>query len=72
MNNIEQRITFYYAEIDMDTGECIGVCALSYTTSRPEYVEILVYTEDYIEKYYNFDNGKWYLDGTFTTEWSPV
>lgn len=70
----EMRITYNYAVID-ETGWCYRV----YTTSRnldgregyENYIPISVYSEDYMEKYYNVSDGKWYLEDTFTTEWIP-
>lgn len=68
MPDIKPRITFYYAEIDWETNMCIGVSAQSYTTSRPDYVEIPVYDEEYIFKFYI--NGNWYEDAEGTIPWS--
>lgn len=68
MNNIESRITFYYAEIDLETGECIGLCKRSYTTNFPEYILIPVYDEEYFEKYYI--DGNWYEDAEGTIPWT--
>lgn len=67
MNNIESRITFYYAEIDLDTGECIGVYAQSNPTSFQEFIQIPVYDEEYIEKFYI--DGNWYEDAEGTIPW---
>lgn len=69
---MDMRITYNYAIVD-ETGFCWEVC----TTSRncdgmSGYVVIPEYNEDYIEKYYNVADGKWYLEETFTTEWIPA
>lgn len=66
------RITYYYAVID-ETGWCYQVCSTSRNyNGRPEYIAIPMYNEDYIEKYYNVEDGKWYLEESFTTEWTPI
>ena len=35
------------------------------------YVAISSYNPNYINKYYNVNDGKWYLGEAFTTEWFP-
>lgn len=68
----EARITFYYARID-ETGWCYGVISTSRNNDGKEgYVPIPSQNDDYLEKYYNVADGKWYLESTFTTEWTPT
>lgn len=62
---------YNYAEIDPFDNMCIGV----QTTTRemnldenPEFVEIPVYDEEYICKYYI--NGNWYEDAEGTIPWT--
>lgn len=65
---------YKFAEIDDATGMCVGVL----TTTDPEtagptglgttYVEIPVYDEEYIMKYYI--NGNWYEDAEGTIPWT--
>lgn len=60
---------YNFAEIDPDTNMCISVM----TTTDPEqgtmpnWVEIPVYDEEYIMKYYI--NGAWYEDAEGTIPW---
>ena len=64
------NLQYIYAEIDLETGMCIGV--MTTTTNRdddPEYVAIPTLTEDYLLKYYR--DGAWYEDEEFTIPWSP-
>lgn len=69
---VDMRITFHYAIID-ETGWCHSVCSTSRGYEGVEgYIAIPSYSEDYIDKYYNVADGKWYLDETFTTEWVPA
>lgn len=69
-----RRYAYTYAEIDLETGMCIGVVTRTRevdTVANPDYIPIPTYNEEYIMKYYNRENGKWYVDAAFTTEWIP-
>ena len=60
---------YYYAIIDLETGECLGVQdTTDYMdpTLYPEYIPIPEYNEDYAENYYNQADGNWYTDAEFT------
>lgn len=71
MTNKEVRLQYYYAEIDPTDGFCFGVMT-SITPFEDEYhVPIEDLNEDYLMKYYNKADGKWYLEASFTTEWTP-
>ena len=62
---------FNYAEIELDTGLCIAVetTSMQLDLNRyPEMIEIPVYDEDYIDKYYL--NGSWYEDPEGTIPWT--
>ena len=65
---------YNYAEIDPDTNMCVGVQSTTVEcTEDPTLVEIPVYDEEYIMKYYNWEDGKFYLEPTYETEWtSPL
>jgi hypothetical protein len=71
---IEPRYAYHYAEIDPTDNMCVGII----TTSVPDvdeqtdiYVAIVTYSDDYLEKYYDWDTGKWYYDEEMTQEWIP-
>ena len=67
----QARITFYYAIID-ETGWCYEVCSTSRNCDGMEgYLSISSHNLDYLDKYYNIENGKWYWEDSFTTEWIP-
>lgn len=73
MNNTP-RYAYNYALIDTTDNMCIEVSTTTGpvdTTAHPEYVEIPYYNENYMFKYYNFDNQKWYTDAAMTNEWNP-
>ena len=61
---------YNFAEIDPTTNMCIGVCTTSDPTQGelPNFVEIPVYDEEYILKYYI--NGAWYVDAAGTIPWT--
>lgn len=62
---------YNYAQIDLETGMCIGVETTtleSDLSQYPDWVEIPVYDEEYIMKYYI--NGEWYEDPEGTIPWT--
>ena len=65
-----QNFAYNYAEIDLETGMCIGVCSLSAAPNEvsEEFIEIPVYDEEYAFKYYI--NGNWYEDPEGTIPWT--
>ena len=63
---------YNYAEIDPDTNMCIGIQSTSVNCDGAEnLVRIESYIDDYVEKYYDWDSGKWYYDEAMTDEWIP-
>lgn len=65
---IEPRLYYKYAEIDVDTGECLGVCTQTYAVNNPALIPIPVEDDNYIGKYYI--NGSWYEDPEGTIPWT--
>lgn len=60
---------YKYAEIDLTTNMCVGVQTCTYEIPNdPEFVEIPVYDEEYMGKYYI--NGNWYEDPEGTIPWT--
>lgn len=68
VTNIQPRMYYKYAEIDLETGECIGLHTKSSPTNHPAMVPIEVYDEEYLFKYYI--NGNWYEDAEGTIPWT--
>lgn len=60
---------YNFAEIDPVDNMCIGVCTTTDVTQGelPNFVEIPVYDEEYVFKYYI--NGNWYEDAAGTIPW---
>ena len=62
---------YIYALID-GVGLCSEVRGTSKNCDELEgYVAISKYNSHYIDKYYNVNNGLWYLEASFATEWIP-
>lgn len=59
---------YNYAEIDPGTNMCIGVYTMSSIADNPTFVEIPVYDQEYILKFYI--NGNWYEDAAGTIPWT--
>ena len=72
------RYAYNYAEIELDTGRCIGAQDTTNYILRRDYVLIPEAKIAYLNKYYHpipetvtsFDDfqGKWYLDAEFQNE----
>lgn len=69
-----ELLAYNLAEVQDSDGMCIGVVTTSYpggagpTGAGTTYVEIPVYDEEYIFKYYI--NGNWYEDAEGTIPWT--
>lgn len=63
-----ELLAYNYAEIELDTGLCIGVLTSTAQMSNPCIIEIPVYDDEYVDKYYI--NGEWYEDAEGTIPWT--
>lgn len=59
---------YNYAEIDLETGMCIGVLTSTSEKTSEYMIPIPVYDEEYCFKYYI--NGNWYEDAEGTIPWT--
>lgn len=66
MENIQPRLMYNYAKINLSTGECVGCKTYSYEINNPAYIPVPSISNGYVGKYYNQQDGLWYTDGTFT------
>lgn len=69
-----RRYAYKYAVIDPVDNMCVQVLTRTLeadTIAHPEYIPISVYNEEYLFKYYDRTNDKWYEDVDFTIEWAP-
>lgn len=62
------NLAYNYAEIDPVDNMCIEVRTTSYEVTNPNFIEIPVYDEEYLFKYYI--NGSWYEDAEGTIPWT--
>lgn len=69
-----QQYQYAYAVINPDLGDmCYEVLDTTVDYSGdPNYIEIPTADGNYLFKYYNRANGKWYTDAAFTNEWTPA
>lgn len=63
-----ENYAYNYAEIDLTTGMCIGVHTGTNASDNPTFIEIPVYDENYLLKYYI--DGNWYEDAAGTIPWT--
>lgn len=63
-----RRLQYNYAQLLVDTGECVGMITTSYEIDHPAYVLVPTMDNAYIGKYYH--DGNWYEDAEFTIPWS--
>lgn len=64
----EARLYLFYAYIDVDTGECLGVQRTSMAVNNPAMIPLPVYDPEYSGKFYI--NGNWYEDAAGTIPWT--
>lgn len=69
---MSQQYAYKYAKID-ESGWCYEVIDTTVNHEGDEgYIAIPTDSDDYLEKYYNVADGKWYYDAEFTNEWIPT
>lgn len=67
-NVIEPRLQYNYAKIRLESGLCVGCMTFSYEIIDEEYIPVPRASNEYVGKYYNQLNGKWYYEAEFITE----
>ena len=63
------NLQYNYANVDVETNRCVSCMTCSYEIPLSNYILVPYATNDYIDKYYNFDNQLWYWDAEFTQLW---
>lgn len=61
------NLQYDYAQV-LESGECVGVITSSYVVDHPLYVLIPDNNNDYIGKWYNRADEKWYYEQEFINE----
>lgn len=70
MSEINPRLQFSYATIDLGTCECYGCMTYSYEINHEAYIPVPWAYTDYVGKYYNLNGDQmWYWDAAFTQLW---
>lgn len=69
----EARRYYYNYAIINETGWCYEVLSTTRNCDGEEgYIPIPDCNTDYMDKYYNVADSKWYEDAEFTIEWTPA
>jgi hypothetical protein len=66
------NLQYNYAQIDLETYQCIGVFTSSYEIPLPDYIAIPTTDDRYHDKYYNPSTDLWYEDAAFTIEATEI
>ena len=68
-----KHIPPYNYAIISTNGLCVDVYGTSESyTDKENYIAVPEYNPLYIGKYYNQADQKWYIEASFTTEWTPA
>ena len=71
--NIQPRLQYHYAQIDPITYQCVACFTSSDMIPIPtEYILIPRASDDYLDKYYNPDDGLFYYDPEYTEVFTPT
>lgn len=65
------NLQYNYAQLNVETGECVGVLTSSYVINHEAYVQIPEANNEYRGKFYNRENELWYYEPEFITEFNP-
>lgn len=71
-NDIQLRLPYNYAKINLSTGQCVGCKTYSYEINNTAYIPVPYISNDYLDKYYSFDTDLWYVDAAMTIEATEV
>ena len=61
------NLQYDYAQV-LESGECVGVITSSDVIDHPWYILIPDNNNDYIGKWYNRSDEKWYYESEFINE----
>lgn len=73
--NQSRKLQYHYAQIMLPSGFCVGSFTVSYEMTSDEFFGIIVVphaSDDYMDKYYDYDTDMWYLDEAHTIEATEV
>lgn len=65
---MSMNYAYNFARIDSATNMCMAVQSSSSSELGENWVRIPVYDEEYLFKYYNWDDEKFYYDAAYTQE----
>lgn len=61
------NLQYFYAVLD-ENNCCGAVITSSYEVPLDNYIQIEHLNDNYMNKYYNYDDEKWYYDSLYTQE----
>lgn len=63
-------LQYTYAKINTETGLCTSCITTSYEINNPAYI-LVPSLDDYVGKYYNFNDGLFYYEPEYITVFDP-
>lgn len=70
-----RKLQYHYAQIMLPLGLCVGSFTTSYEITGDDLFDFIVVpraSNDYGDKYYDYDTDMWYLDEAHTIEATEV
>lgn len=65
------NLQYNYAQIDLETYQCVSVFTSSHEIPLPDYIEVPTMHSGYYEKYYNPADGLFYYEPEYITVFDP-
>ena len=65
---MSMNLQYNYAVVDTETGRCHACGTYSYEVPLYSYIPVPDASDDYIDKYYSFETGLWYVNAEMTIE----
>lgn len=75
MNNIQPRLQYNYAQILLPIGMCVACFTCTYEIvgdDEFDFIPIPRASDNYMDKYYDYNTDLWYLDESHTIEATEV
>lgn len=63
---MSMALAYNYCIINLETGRCLASLTMSYEVINDAYILVPDARNEYVDKYYNREDGLWYYDAEFT------
>lgn len=70
--NQSRKLQYHYAQILLPSGFCVGSFTSSDEIIGDEYIVVPRASDDYMDKYYDYNTDMWYLDEDYTVEATEI